>query len=343
MLGRIYLLLLIILKEARKSTSAGDAMLSPAAAFERLISRPQHYVRMNSYPGEISAASLATSALKSLTKMKNDYKIGSFFNLLEWRSSETAILSPIAHQPDPRGFKVIINDENTFSPSPLHSMDKNSESLSSHLKRGLCLSNEDEPIDSATEIPQMDKPLLNSEIFFYAATQHNLPIFISIDGGLDQGIATVSITILAPDIHPQDNDLEWQDRPARALLVRSWQLPQTWGSSTTCINMAESMGFIFGEYTIPSDLPIIYITDSNNARTLQRNLKDSDSFTHRKMIRSVMQGIDSSIAHHLKFLTSKWPKWEELSSQVKDIYKRGEALCRSWAKKTGSNRYDPKQ
>jgi len=37
--------------------------------------------------------------------------------------------------------------------------------------------------------------------------------------------------------------------------------------------MAEAMGFIIGEYTIPANLPVIYITDSNNARSLQKGLK----------------------------------------------------------------------
>jgi hypothetical protein len=40
--------------------------------------------------------------------------------------------------------------------------------------------------------------------------------------------------------------------------------------------MAETIGFILGEYTIPSDLPILYITDSNNARTLQWRVKNRD-------------------------------------------------------------------
>jgi hypothetical protein len=37
--------------------------------------------------------------------------------------------------------------------------------------------------------------------------------------------------------------------------------------------MAESIGLIIGEYTIPSDLPVIYITDSNNTRPLKKYTK----------------------------------------------------------------------
>jgi len=47
--------------------------------------------------------------------------------------------------------------------------------------------------------------------------------------------------------------------------------------------MAEAIGVIIGEYTIPSDLPILYITDSNNAHTLQRNIKFRDKFAHCKL------------------------------------------------------------
>ena len=94
---------------------------------------------------------------------------------------------------------------------------------------------------------------------------------------------------------------EWQTRPAVTLIIRSWSLPRQWGTSSPCINMAKTLGFIIGEYTIPADIPIIYITDSNNARTLQRNVKNGDKITHWKMIRCVKQGIDHPIA---KFLTN---------------------------------------
>jgi hypothetical protein len=290
---------------------------------------------MNSFPREISAIVLATTARTSFAKFKKDYRIGCFINLVEWRSSTKALQSTGIQKPQPKDYKVIINVDNVFKPSPLQSMQLNSEQMSLHLKRILCLSVDNTVLETINDDPQADSLLLNTEILEYA-TQHGLPIFISIDGGLEQRVATVSITILAPDIKSDDVDLEWQDRPAKALLIRSWQLPQQWGISSTCINMAESIGFILGEYTIPPDLPIIYITDSNNARTLQRNVKNSANFTHRKMIRDVIQGIDSSIANHLEYLTSKWPKWDDLSEHTKETYKRGEALCRAWATKSGT-------
>jgi hypothetical protein len=116
----------------------------------------------------------------------------------------------------------------------------------------------------------IDNPILDQEIL-ERAMQHDLPIFVSIDGSLDEyGIATTSISIAAPDIYDHDEvgSLNWQHRIAKILLICSWRLPKHWGASQACINMAESIDFILGEYTIPSDLPIIYITDSNNARVL---------------------------------------------------------------------------
>jgi hypothetical protein len=104
------------------------------------------------------------------------------------------------------------------------------------------------------------------------ASQHDLPIFVSIDGSVDDlGIATSTVSILAPDIRETDDidSYEWQDRLARVLLIRSWRLPKYWGTAIADINMAEALGFILGEYTIPSGFQIIYVTDSNNAHTLQ--------------------------------------------------------------------------
>ena len=166
------------------------------------------------------------------------------------------------------------------------------------------------------------------------ALQHDLPIFVSIDGSLDKhGIATTSICILAPDIWDEDeiDGMNWQNRLAKVLLIRSWRLPKYWGTSPVCINMAEAIGFILGEYTIPSNLPILYITDSNNARSLQRKIRNKEEFTHRTYIRNIKQGIDSSIASHLEYLTSRWPREETLSDYTRRLYHRGEELCKYWA------------
>jgi hypothetical protein len=83
--------------------------------------------------------------------------------------------------------------------------------------------------------------------------------------------------------------------------------------------MAETLGFIIGDYTIPSELPVIYITDSNNARMLLRRLKNCEGLMHRKKVRAVKQGINYSLANHLEFLSSQWPHEDQLSTYAKRI------------------------
>jgi hypothetical protein len=106
------------------------------------------------------------------------------------------------------------------------------------------------------------------------------------------------------------------------------------------INMAEAIGFIIGEYTIPADLPIIYINDSNKARSLQKRMKNVGDFTHRKMVRQIKQGIDYSITYHLEHLTEKWLHEEQLSANNIRRYKRGEAMCNKWASSRSDDNQD---
>jgi hypothetical protein len=64
----------------------------------------------------------------------------------------------------------------------------------------------------------VDRPLLHEEILEYAM-QHDLPVFVSIDRSLDNDNATVSISIVAPDIRCIDMSAEWQGRPAKVSLI----------------------------------------------------------------------------------------------------------------------------
>jgi len=130
----------------------------------------------------------------------------------------------------------------------------------------------------------------NEEILNYA-TQHELPIFVSIDGSLNNESATVCVSIIAPDIQPTDTMNKWQNRAAK-----------------------------------------VFLTDSNNACTLQQNARFKNKFTHRKMIRQVKQGINHAMANHLEYLTDKWPREEQLTRYTLELYKRGEEICKFWAK-----------
>jgi hypothetical protein len=64
---------------------------------------------MNSFPREISAIVLATTARTSFAKFKKDYRIGCFINLVEWRSSTKALQNTGIQKPQPKDYKVIIN------------------------------------------------------------------------------------------------------------------------------------------------------------------------------------------------------------------------------------------
>jgi hypothetical protein len=147
-----------------------------------------------------------------------------------------------------------------------------------------------------------------------------------------EGIATTTISILAPDIRAHDppSSTLWQNRCAKTLLIRSWRLPKAWGTTPTNINHAEAIGFVLGAYTAPTHMPVLYVTDSNNARTLQQNIKFLHHYTHRQQIRKIKQGIASSIANHLEHLTRQWTPIEE-NTQEEYLFNNGLESCIKWA------------
>ena len=334
MFGNIYLLMQMLVDELKLSAEATENECSYDRLYH-LLTCPTTYAKKYTFlKGIIGPPKLATSAKKCINKFRADYKIGSFINLVEWRCLRASVSYHYMQSPRDQDYKIIITEENVFQPALLLSMHQNSAALSTHLRSILCLdweANIPEANDLGIDDLDPDTPISNEDVIFHA-TQHDLPMFVSMDGSLERGVATISISVVAPDISDSDEAQEWQDRPAKILLIRSWRLPSQWGTGLASINMAEAVGFILGDYTIPADLPVIYITDSNNARTLQRKVKCGDSLTHRQKIRQVMQGIDSSIANHLEYLTSKWPSEDQLSEHTKDMYRRGEDICNLWAK-----------
>jgi hypothetical protein len=219
-------------------------------------------------------------------------------------------------------------------------MDRNSSHLADLFKI-LRLNLIDQPEDEQSSQRYFDTfiYLTDQEIFDHA-TLHDLPICLSIDGSLgEDGVATTTVSILAPDIRETDavDGGEWQDRIAKVLLICSWHLPIKWGASNTSINMAESIGFLLGEYMIPSDYPIIYVTDSNNARSLQCNLTNMHNYTHRYNVRHVKQGIDYAIANHFEYLTKRWPRKDQLSPYAMQMYEHAIELCKLWATPATNN------
>jgi len=63
----------------------------------------------------------------------------------------------------------------------------------------------------------------------------------------------------------------------------------------------------------------------------KKKVYNNDDLTHRKTIRKLKQGIDYSIANHIEYLTSKWPREEQLSEHTKRLYKQGINICTLWA------------
>ncbi len=332
--GHVYLLLQVIIEEVVMLTANEPNDRERSKLFEDKISRPAIFSKLNCFPKEISAERLATAAKTCIKKQYNDYKIGCFIHLFEWRCRHSHLDIPSPETPHTKTFHEIIGDNNVFSPIVYNTMERNNILLSAHLRKLLCLTSHDPQyiLDDVNNLEVNDDDYITSNAdIIESITQLNLPAFVSIDASLEGTSATTTINIVIPDVREQDIDMEWQHRPAKTILTRIWKLPSQWGTGDTCINMAEAIGFILGDYTIPQDMPVIYITDSDNARTLQRNISKKSTFTHRQLIRKVKQGIDQAISNHLDFLTSQWPHAETLNAQTLDMYKRGEILCQSWA------------
>jgi hypothetical protein len=255
---------------------------------EEKLSRPTiTYNTIPQFPREFSALKLASCARLAIDKLKEEYKYYGFYHLIEWRMLRSDSDREVQHQPRRNEYEVIINEDNCFRPNIQESIDLNSRNLANHLSRTLKLKTAQQEHRSQHD-EEEDGHLSDSEILEYAM-QHNMPIFLSVDDSFDkQGVANTTASIVAPDIRYTDNPQshDWQNKMAEILIIRSWRLPRRWGTGIVDINMAESLAFIIGEYTFPSGIPIINITDSNNARTLQRNIKSLDDFTHTKFDKS---------------------------------------------------------
>jgi len=130
-------------------------------------------------------------------------------------------------KPEIQDYCTLLHENNSFCPSIIASMEQNSNKLSQHLSNLLQLKHDNND-DNGGYTDEQNIYMTDRETIEYA-TQHDLPIFISIDGSLDeQSGASTTITIVAPDIRDYDNrdGTKWQDREAKILLIRSWCLPK---------------------------------------------------------------------------------------------------------------------
>jgi len=162
MLGHHYILLQIVLEEAKKTTLLIDTN-SPNANLEEILTKTSIYWRLNCFTNEISADRLANAAKRCLKKFKDDYKIGSIMHLMEWRCKRSdldnhCIIKPL------NDYIKIIDDENAFQPSVEHSAKYNCKQLSTHLRRILSLSGNNTLTTNSDERHNTNRLLSNAEI-----------------------------------------------------------------------------------------------------------------------------------------------------------------------------------
>ena len=202
LLGHVYLLILIIIEEVMKGLNI-DFIMRLNLAFADKLTRPAIYKQLAFFPGEFSALKLAIAARTTLEKFQNDYKLGRLYNLTEWRISRRRAESNMHFAPQQNQYTTLIGENNFFQPFITLSMQENSKNLAYYLTAILRLNPVERYVDP-NNVDDQDTKLLDFEILEYAS-QNDLPIFISIDGSVDQnGTATTSISVLAPDIRDTD-------------------------------------------------------------------------------------------------------------------------------------------
>jgi hypothetical protein len=69
----------------REASALSQPMLN--LDLEGKLSSPMLYTQLPLFRNEFSAPSLAAVARRAIAKQKSDYQIGSFYNLIEWRTN----------------------------------------------------------------------------------------------------------------------------------------------------------------------------------------------------------------------------------------------------------------
>ncbi len=97
--------------------------------------------------------------------------------------------------------------------------------------------------------------------------------------------------------------------------------------------MAESLGILLSEYSLPIASPAMYITDSQNARSLHYNLNKGQDLTNCFLNRKVLQGIHQPIANQLSYALSQRYKEEDLCYEMYNRLIKGQQTCQEWCTK----------
>jgi hypothetical protein len=131
-IGHVHLLLQEFMK-ATNDTIVATSIRQRDILLEDKLSWPPIYRQTALFPKEISPLRIATQARMAIDKFKNDYTIGCFLHLIEWRIARNAVDQPLQLKPQREDYRTIINTENVYRPSLSWSMQENSEKLSQHL------------------------------------------------------------------------------------------------------------------------------------------------------------------------------------------------------------------
>ena len=107
--GHVYILSNVILEEGKNQYHY--------VVHTRQKNLEETLSRRDCFPNEISPIKLASSAITCIKKFKNDYKIGSFFNLAEWRCRKVDVDDTTPYVPNQQDFKIIIDKYNIFQPT----------------------------------------------------------------------------------------------------------------------------------------------------------------------------------------------------------------------------------
>jgi len=131
-------------------------IINQSVMIEEELTKPITYKRMSLFSREISPSKLAACARLSIQQFRNDYKISSFYSLVEWRSKRGALeihqrQTSLSHE-----YRTIIDENNCFCPHIMHSMEQNSTNLAQHLDEILRLRNHD-PTELSMDENDQDK------------------------------------------------------------------------------------------------------------------------------------------------------------------------------------------
>ena len=103
------------------------------------------------------------------------------------------------------------------------------------------------------------------------------------------------------------------------LLARVSRIPHTFGFNNTDSNHVEARALNLREEMIPTDLPAIHITDSQNARKDYRDFRDNTKRSYRTYIRKVLPSVSKCEAIRMEMNIKLWNGKHETNIPQLDV------------------------